>query len=179
MDTETLMQVMPCSPGKAALFAQPLTECMERFGIDTRQRQCMFLAQVAHESGSLSYVREIASGVAYENRKDLGNVQAGDGKRYAGRGLLQTTGRSNYRELQAKLQRAGYDDVPNFELEPEKLEWPVWAAASAGCFWQSRKLNGPADMSDLERVTRTINGGLNGLADRRKLWIRAVQVLCD
>ncbi len=88
----------------------------------------MFIAQIAHESGELTYVQEIASGKAYEGRKDLGNTQPGDGIRYKGRGLIQLTGRANYEKYG---QLMGLDLINN----PELLEEPEFAALSAAYFW--------------------------------------------
>src|SRR5215207_8865034 len=67
-------------------------------GIDKPLRLCHFMAQLAHESAHFQVTREFASGKAYEGRLDLGNTQRGDGRKYRGRGLIQTTGRANYRE---------------------------------------------------------------------------------
>lgn len=178
MNDTQLMAVIGCSPENARRFAEPLTECMERFSINTPERQAAFLAQVAHESGRLRWVRELADGSAYENRTDLGNVVKGDGTRYKGRGLLQTTGRANYRELKAKLQSYGYTEVPDFEAFPVYLEEPIWAAASAGLYWATRNLNRFADSGDFVTLTKRINGGINGLDDRKACWARAKGVLC-
>lgn len=177
MTPQQLAKYIPCSDANAAKFAAPLTECMERFFIDREARQAAFLAQIAHESGSLRYVRELASGDAYEGRRDLGNTNVGDGRRYKGRGLIQTTGRANYLELQAALSRHNYAGVPDFIEAPEQLEEPRWAAASAGYFWLSRGLNELADAGDFMRISIRINGrGKDGLPnhwkERQDLWAR-------
>jgi len=143
---------------------------MIKYGIDTTRRAAAFLAQIAHESGSLKYVEEIASGEAYEGRADLGNTQLGDGKRFKGRGLIQITGRATYKELSAEL---GYD----FIAHPEDLEKPGPAAYSAAWFWDSRHLNRLADIDAFDKITRRINGGLNGIEDRRKHWRQCAAVL--
>ena len=91
-----LLTILPNARPRAAAFLAPLNAAMVEFGITTLARQASFLAQVGHESGSLVYVRELASGKAYEGRAELGNTQAGDGVRFKGRGLLQVTGRANY-----------------------------------------------------------------------------------
>ena len=126
-------------------------------------RQATFLSQLAHESGRFYYVEEIASGKAYEGRKDLGNVKPGDGVRYKGRGLIQLTGRANYRQLSQEL---GVD----FENNPDLLKSPQYAVQSACWFWQSRNLNEFADVRDIKTITKRINGGYNGLADREALY---------
>jgi putative chitinase len=113
-------------------------------------------------------VKELASGTAYEGRKDLGNTSLGDGVRYKGRGLLQITGKHNYTLCGLAL------DLPLLE-KPELLEQPENAALSAGWFWYNKNLNSFCD--DFRKVTRKINGGLNGLADRLKLFERAKKVI--
>jgi len=146
-------------------FLGPLNATCGQFGISTPQRLAAFLAQVAHESGGFRYVREIASGAAYEGRLDLGNTEPGDGERFAGRGLIQLTGRSNYR--QASFAR--YSDE-RLLTAPQLLERPDLAAWVAGWYWNSRDLNALADVGDFETITRRINGGLNGQADRVRRW---------
>jgi putative chitinase len=164
------MQIMPLAGHRANLFLAYLNAAMAEFGIDTPLRQASFLAQVGHESGQLRYVRELASGMAYEGRVNLGNVIAGDGVRFKGRGLLQVTGRANYAACGVAL---GLDLL----AWPELLEQTVYACRSAGWFWQSRGLNRLADAGDQEQLTRRINGGVNGLAERLALYQTARKVL--
>ena len=143
-----------------ALFVQPLNAAMREFEIDQNvARETHFLAQVAHESGGFNYVREIASGAAYEGRTDLGNVIEGDGERFRGRGLIQITGRANYASCGTAL---GLDLLGS----PELLELPQNAARSAGWFWESHGCNALADNGDARAITKRINGGVNGLQDR-------------
>ena len=165
-----LMQIMPLAGRRATLFLEPLKAAMVEFGIDTPLRQAAFLAQVGHESGQLRYVRELASGAAYEGRGDLGNVVAGDGVRFKGRGLLQVTGRANYAACGVALHL-------DLLSRPDLLEQPGNACRSAGWFWQSRGLNRLADVGDQERLTRRINGGVHGLAERLALYQTARRVL--
>lgn len=166
MTPAELLQMMPFArPTDAEQFAAPLTQTMTEFQIDTPRRQAAFLANIAHESGSLHYVEEIASGVAYEGRRDLGNTEPGDGKRYKGRGLPQITGRDNYRACGAAL---GLDLL----AMPELLEQPLPAARSGGWFWYSRKLGPIADAEKFGSVCRLWNGGYNGLDDRIQHWLR-------
>ena len=150
-------------------FADPIVKCMERYQIDTPLRQAHFLAQIGHESGELRFQEEVASGRAYEGRVDLGNTQPGDGARFKGRGLIQLTGRANYKEYSNTNQ---FDrDVLN---EPEMVAIDKDLCVDvAGWFWHKRELNILADQDKLEKVTRRINGGLNGLDHRRKLYLRA------
>ena len=130
-----------------------------------------FLAQVMHESGNLRYVREIwgptAAQKRYEGRKDLGNTQPGDGKRFMGRDVIQTTGRANYRALTAWVRKAFGANV-DFEKTPELLESPEWLGISAiWYFLEARKdLIRYCREGNIEMVTRRVNGGLNGYADR-------------
>lgn len=165
-----LMQIMPLAGRRVTLFLAPLNAAMAEFGIDTPLRQASFLAQVGHESGQLRYVRELASGAAYEGRADLGNVMAGDGVRFKGRGLLQVTGRINYAACGVAL---GADLLG----KPDLLEQTVLACRSAGWFWQSRGLSRLADAGEQERITRRINGGVHGLAERLALFQTACRVL--
>ncbi|MES2262076.1 MAG: glycoside hydrolase family 19 protein [Pseudomonadota bacterium] len=165
-----LAQIMLAARGRAAGFIDPLNAAMAEFDIGTPARQAAFLAQIGHESGELRYVRELASGDAYEGRADLGNTWPGDGRRYKGRGLIQITGRANYGFCGAAL---GLDLL----AAPELLEQPVNACRSAGWFWRSHGLNELADAGDMVRVTRRINGGTNGLADRLALFEVAKRVL--
>lgn len=173
MSAVTLAQlaaVMPLARSRAAAFLAPLNAAMLEFGITTPARQASFLSQVGHESGQLRYVCELASGQAYEGRADLGNTQRGDGVRFRGRGLLQVTGRANYAACGKAL---GMDLL----AKPELLEQAVNACRSAGWFWQTRGLNALADAGDQERVTRRINGGVNGLAERLALFAVAQRAL--
>lgn len=152
-------------------FVPYLNGAMEHYQINTPARVAAFLAQLAHESGGFRYVRELASGRAYEGRKDLGNIYAGDGVRFKGRGLIQITGRANYQRLANDLQLVGLLQNPHW-LESDK--WAVW---SAGWFWDKTGLNALADEGLFKQITRKINGGYNGLEDRYKYYERAKKVL--
>ena len=165
-----LLTILPNARPRAAAFLAPLNAAMVEFGITTLARQASFLAQVGHESGSLVYVRELASGKAYEGRAELGNTQAGDGVRFKGRGLLQVTGRANYAACGKTL---GLDLLTT----PDLLERTVNACRSAGWFWQTKGLNSLADAGDQVKVSRRVNGGTNGLAERVALFAVAQRVL--
>ena len=175
MTPETLHEAIGCSAERAEAWAQPITEAMEEYEINTPKRQAAFLAQIGHESGRLKYVREIwgptEAQKRYEGRQDLGNTQPGDGKRFMGRGLIQVTGRANYTSVGAAL---GLDDILD---HPEDLEKPEHAARSAGWFWKTHGLNELADENDFVRITRRINGGVNGLAERQALLQTATEAL--
>src|SRR3954463_13089870 len=144
-------------------------------GIDTPLRLCHFMAQLAHESAHFQVTREFASGAAYEGRKDLGNTHPGDGKRYRGRGLIQTTGRTNYQEAAADIKKMD-SAAPDFEADPEALEEFPWALLSAISFWRRKKINAAADRDDVVAVTKLINGGTNGLDERKKYLAKAKSI---
>lgn len=169
MNKSDLLSIMPYAKARADVFLEPLNMAMSEFDINTPERQSAFLAQVGHESGQLRYVKELASGDSYEGRKDLGNTEPGDGRRYKGRGLIQITGRANYASCGDAL---GLDLI----VEPELLEQPINACRSAGWFWRSHGLNELADAGDFLRITKRINGGTNGLADRQALYAKAQEV---
>lgn len=141
-----------------------------KFGLDRELRAAHFMAQIAHESGNFRYVREIwgptSAQSRYEGRTDLGNTRSGDGKRFMGRGLIQITGRANAREFTAWACKH-YPDAPDFEADPALMERFPWALVGAFWYWDTRRLNALADKDYLEGVTKVINGGTNGLADRR------------
>ena len=165
---DELSRIMPHAGARAAIYHEPLNAAMDEYGIsENALRAAAFLAQIAHESGSLRYVRELASGEAYEGRKDLGNTEPGDGPRFRGRGLIQVTGRANYAACAAAL---GVDLL----TDPVLLESPALAARSAGWFWGSRRLNELADKGDFLLITKRINGGLNGWVDRKNYYERAL-----
>jgi putative chitinase len=170
LTVDQLKRILPQAGARAESFCHPINDAMAEFGINTPARQAAFVAQIGHESGQLRYVRELASGAAYEGRADLGNVVTGDGVRYKGRGLIQITGRSNYKACGAAL---GLDLINH----PELLEQPVNACRSAAWFWRSRGLNDLADVGDQVRITRRINGGTNGLAERLAFFETAEKVL--
>jgi putative chitinase len=167
---DELKKIMPYAGRRAEFYIDHLNSAMDEFGIDTPQRQAAFLAQIAHESGSLNYVKELASGKDYEGSKDLGNVESGDGVRFKGRGLIQITGRDNYRACGQVL------DLPLID-NPELLETPENACRSAGWYWQSRGLNELADKGDFLLITKRVNGGTNGYKDRLAYYERAQEVL--
>ena len=173
----TPQQLVACTGARmdrAETFLPFIEAAMTEFGIDTPTRQAAFLAQVGHESGGLHWLVELWGPTdaqrRYEMRYDLGNVAPGDGYKYRGRGLLQTTGRANYKATSDAL---GVDLI----VEPERLGLPELASRSAAWFWKSRSLNALADAGDFEKVTRRINGGLNGYPERLGLYAVAKEAL--
>jgi len=154
-------------------------------GLDKPHRLAHFLGQLLHESGSFRYDREIwgptPAQKRYEGRKDLGNVQNGDGSKFRGRGPIQVTGRANYRAF-SKWAKGIDPAAPNFEREPEKINADPWEGLSPIWYWsegnpERLSLNRYADTNNIEMITRRINGGLNGYADRIKFYVRAALVL--
>ena len=128
--------------------------------LDSGLRLAHFMAQLIHESGSFRYMEELASGAAYEGRKDLGNVEPGDGVKFKGRGPIQLTGRANYRSYGQQL---GIDFERNYTLPAV----PSIGLHVACVYWTTNGLNALADRDDITAITRKINGGLNGIEDRR------------
>ncbi|HCR9777978.1 glycoside hydrolase family 19 [Pseudomonas aeruginosa] len=203
---QQLLRIYPNAGPRAGVFVGALNRGMTRFGITSPVRAAAFLAQVGHESGQLTRLvenlnysarglaatwpsrylgadgqpnalaqrlarnpRAIANN-AYASRNGNGDEASGDGWRYRGRGLLQITGRSNYRAAGAGLGQP-------LEAEPELLEQPEWAALSAAWWWSTHGLNDLADRGEFDAITRRINGGLNGQAERLALWECAKAVL--
>lgn len=155
-------------------YFEPLNFAMAEFKINNLRRISAFLAQLAHESGSLRWKEELASGADYEGRKDLGNIYPGDGRRFKGRGPIQLTGRSNYQWATKELRV----DLINNPLLAATDPW--LGARIAGLYWHSRGLNNLADKHDLKSfrlITRRINGGYNGWQDRLNHWNRIRKVL--
>jgi putative chitinase len=186
-DLGRLLAGLPAGAGRVrfgCVFAEAASDRLARFHpaiaaamadaqIDTPLRRAHFLAQIAHESGGLRWLEELASGQAYEGRADLGNDQPGDGVRFKGRGLIQLTGRANYTAFARAL---GRDLTSSAEAAAQVAEDPDLCVRAATWFWSENGLNPLADADDLEAVTRRINGGLNGLADRAKYLARAKAV---
>lgn len=174
MDARTLATCTGATLARAQQFAWPIEDAMSEFGIESRLAKAAFLANVGHESGGLKWLTELwgptEAQKRYEGRRDLGNTHPGDGAKFKGRGLLQTTGRSNYQALSNHL---GVD----FVSDPAALAEPVNASRSAGYFWKAHNLNAPAEVGDFVRVVKIINGGTNGLSERQALYQAALGVL--
>lgn len=181
---------------------------MEAFGITTPLRQSHFLAQTGHESAGFTKVEEglnysetallatfsrritpqqakaygrneahpanqkMIASIVYANRNGNGDVSSGDGYRYRGRGLIQITGKANYAAL---VKQLGVDIV----AYPDRLAGNMLAAMSAGAWWKNNGLNELADSDDVTRITRIINGGINGLDDRKSRLTKAKGILCS
>lgn len=147
-----------------------LPEALARYHVNTDLRLAHFLAQICHESDHFNTLEEYADGSAYEWRKDLGNVRRGDGRRYKGRGVIQLTGRANYRR---------YGEILGLDLEnnPELAETPEVSVLTALEYWKQKKLNSLADEDNVKRITKLINGGYNGLNDRINKLRRAKKAI--
>lgn len=184
---DLLVSIYRCPRARSGRWAEHISAAIHAYGIDgTTARVASFLAQIGHESGRLRYSVELWGPTPQQKRYEpgtslarrLGNTEPGDGKRFRGHGLIQTTGRANHcairDRLRAKFQKL---NVPDFEEEPERLSDPLWAALSAADYWDMRGLNKLADRHDFVNITKRINGGLNGMADRKQLHTRALAIL--
>jgi len=195
---QQLLQILPNAGQVAGVFVPVLNTAMSRYQIVGTKRIGAFIAQVGHESGHLTLLvenlnysadalrktwpsrfnAELAStaarkpeqiaNIAYGNR--MGNTEQGDGWKYRGRGLIQITGKNNYRDCGEAL---GLDLINH----PELLEKPQHACMSAAWFWASRGLNTLADAGSFSKITSRINGGQNGAAGRQALYAKALKVL--
>jgi predicted chitinase len=170
---------MPRLPqAKRQLYLPFINKVMEIYEIDTPLRASAFLAQIAHESGELRYMEEIWGPTEQQNKYEppselaqkLGNTESGDGFRYRGRGPMMITGRANYQKYGDRL---GVDLVGN----PDLATTPQYAFSTAGLYWKLNGLNELADIQDFTTITRKINGGLNGLAEREKYYETAKDAL--
>ncbi|MDF2040837.1 MULTISPECIES: glycoside hydrolase family 19 protein [Pantoea] len=181
---------------------------LSAFQISTPLRQAHFLAQTGHESAGFLKVEEglnysenaltamfgkritaeqaraygrnamhvanqkMIASIIYANRNGNGDVDSGDGYRYRGRGLIQITGKANYAAL---VKQLGADVVAN----PDLLLGYRFAAMSAAAWWKNHGLNELADSDDVLRITRIINGGTNGLDDRKSRLSKSKGILCS
>jgi putative chitinase len=170
-------------------WLEPLLETFEKYDISTPKRQAYFIGQCMHESGGFKQLKEnlnysakglmatwpsrfpdIDTAEKYERNPEkiankvyagrMGNTEDGDGAKYIGRGLIQLTGKENYDNCGSAI---GVDLVAN----PDLLSTPKYAALSAGWFWNRKGLNALADADDIDTITKRINGGLIGIADRK------------
>jgi len=196
---EYLVDAKLCGSNAAEKWVNPINETLERFEINTQEQVAAFLAQCSHESGHFTMVKEnlnyswealrrvfpkyfpldevamqynrnpekIANKV-YGNRMGNGPESSGDGYKYCGRGLIQLTGKDNYKAF------SDFVNIPDIMEDPSMVEGPELAVLSAGWFWHKNKLNDKA--GDVKAVTKTINGGFNGLEDREKLFAAAMAV---
>jgi putative chitinase len=163
-----LTAICPHAGQRIATFLQPLNDAMSRFSILTPRRQAAFIAQCAHESGEFRYMRELASGDAYEGRADLGNTQPGFGRKYKGLGLIQVTGHDN-------ITAAGIAIGVDLESDPTLGEAPEPASLISAWFWQTHGLNELADTNAFGTITKRINGGYTHIDERLAYWLVALK----
>lgn len=195
--TQQLAKATGAQLNRAELWLPHIVSAMTEFDIVTPQRQVMFLAQIGHESCGLHYSAEIwgpthdqlgyerdfaspwpstpeeAHGLQFAaNRKafTLGNDAPGDGFKYRGRGLIEITGKGNYRTVSAFFS-------VDFVMDPELLGEDEYSARSAAWFWKWHHLNEMADEGDFYTITKRINGGLNGIENRKALLQAASDAL--
>eukprot|EP01107_Rhizomastix_libera_P018275 TRINITY_DN92_c0_g1_i1.p1 TRINITY_DN92_c0_g1~~TRINITY_DN92_c0_g1_i1.p1 ORF type:complete len:193 (+),score=32.28 TRINITY_DN92_c0_g1_i1:417-995(+) len=172
LTSSQLKQMAPSlSDSKADEYLPYINAAMNKFNINTPKRVAHFMAQLLHESGELKWMEEFATGKAYEGRRDLGNTQKGDGVKYKGRGPIQVTGRDAYKKCGAAI---GADLVSN----PKLLVQPQYGfMGSAWVYAEWKDCNPLADKDNIVGITKKINGGSNGLADRKKKLALAKKVL--
>ncbi|MFN7215915.1 MULTISPECIES: D-Ala-D-Ala carboxypeptidase family metallohydrolase [unclassified Microcystis] len=148
-----------------------LNSCLQRFEINTVPRIRHFLSQTAHESGGLRWMEEIASGSAYEGRRDLGNTSPGDGRKYKGAGVIQLTGRHNYQKFADFIKDQKVMQGHSYVAQ-------VYPFTSAGFWWKNNNMNALCDRGGtVKEVTKKVNGGYNGLSDRQRYYDKACQVI--
>lgn len=202
MNADTIYRaVINCTRARAEKFELPLSVAMTAYGIEHPLDQAHFLAQIGHETNGFLWLAELWGPTAQQRRyerdftrpwtsKDarnslaftLGNSEKGDGSRYRGHGLIHTTGRTNHRIVTERLREKLMVGqcmmyVPDFEAEPKLLTDPTWAAYSAADYWERRNITPLALADDVDAVTRKVNGGINGLADRKERLLVARRVL--
>lgn len=144
-----------------------LEPAFAQFKINTPERVCAALAQFAHETGGWKWLKELGGTSyfrKYDGRQDLGNINPGDGARFRGRGYIQITGRHNYEQMQQWFPKISLME------QPEIAQQPPYAALFSCCWWENHGLNRLADAHKFQTITRRINGGLNGYADRRQRY---------
>lgn len=180
---DQLSTIYGISKGKAESWFDAINEAMQYANVDSVKRTAAFLSQIGHESGRLMYTKEIwgptTQQLKYEGTAlaaKLGNTEVGDGLRYRGRGLLQITGRYNYRIIYQELKK-DFPDTPNFEEYPTELETKKWASLSAARYWNKHNLNALVDANAFVTLTKKINGGVNGLQDRQDLFLMGIALL--
>jgi len=155
----------------------------KQFGLDQPHRIGQLLPQLMHESAEFRYDREVwgptPAQQRYDTRTDLGNTpeRDGDGELYKGRSPIQVTGKANYTEFTAWCRKNISASAPDFVRQPDLINTDPWEGLAVFWYWSTRNLNRYADQGDIEMVTRRINGGLNGYADRLVLYTRTALVL--
>jgi len=150
-----------------------LNSCLRTFNITTTARLRHFISQCSHESNGGRWMKELASGIAYEGRRDLGNIYPGDGPKFKGAGFIQVTGRYNYQQF------------ANFIKDQRVMEGVDYVAETypftiSGFWWHTNKMNELCDIgATCRQVSARVNGRdpANGLADRERYYRRCVDVI--
>ena len=181
MDARTLSEAMGdrLSLARYQELLPGFNEAMIAADIRTVSRAAQWCAQLGHESGGLLWMEEIADGSQYEGRRDLGNTQPGDGKRFKGRGPIQVTGRHNYTQLSLWAHNRRFVPTPTFFVDnPWELASPSFGFLGAVWYWTVARpqINAMSDRGDIAGVTQAINGGQNGYPDREARYWRAIQL---
>lgn len=185
-------------------WSQVLNDLLPKYNVNSPQRIAAFIAQCSHESAYFTrlienlnysakgliatwprrftttelankYARqpEMIANFVYANRMGNGDEASGDGWKYRGRGLIQLTGKYNYDKFarQVGMNPENLDEVCYY------LETKQGAAEAACLFWSNKNLNDYADVDDIKGMTKVINGGLLGLAEREENYTKALTVL--
>ena len=200
MVTRDILSVLAPTNKNIDIWVEAMNTILPKYDIVTPRRLAAFLAQTAHESAGFTAVREnlnysaqglmktwparfnqtaaaayarqpekIANKV-YANRMGNGDEASGDGWRYRGRGLIQTTGKANYTKLAHHIKKTLQETI-------EYCETVEGAVESACFYWVSNNLNAIADTGDMTTLTRRINGGVIGLADRLDKYKKTLEAL--
>jgi len=200
----TLQQLQQILPGNEHVEAwyTALSGILPDYEINTPERIAAFLAQCVHESAGFKAIKEnlnykatsllkvfpkyfktaeqaeryahnpeMIANLVYANRMGNGAEASGDGFRYCGRGLIQLTGHDNYQAFADSIDC-------DIDTLPEYLATFEGAVQSAAWFWETNNLNQLADQQDIVALTKRINGGTIGLADRQKHYAHALEILC-
>ena len=163
IDEPQIRAMMPNGGSRLAAHIPHIEKALVWGKITTPARIAAFMAQLAHESGEYLYMEEIADGSAYEGRRDLGNLQPGDGPKFKGHGPIQITGRNNHERCGGAL---GLDLIGN----PRLLCEPQYGTLSAAWFWNDKRLSPLADVGWFKTITKRINGGYTHLDRRVGYW---------
>jgi len=196
VDAKLLVAVYGDTSADEGAWAVAINSACQAYQINTGLRIAAFVAQVGVESGRLRYTEEIWGPTPQQKRYErdftqgweatnprnslafrLGNLRVGDGKLFKGHGLLQVTGRFNHAAFRDRMRSKFGSSVPDFEQQPQLIADKKWAALSAVDYWDSHHLNPLADAKDIVGLTRKINGGLNGVEERKSLYAKALKVL--
>lgn len=171
MNADTFLKISPgAHVGIVRDLAVFLPRAFASYHIETKNQQACFLGQAAEETAGFRTLVEYASGEAYEGRRDLGNIEKGDGPRFKGRGIFQITGRFNYSHFSKIL---GIDLIAN----PELAASPNIACMTASVYWNLHGLSPLADRMNIAEITRRINGGFNGLLEREHFTERTLRLI--